>query len=193
MRTYVAEINGEAVMAFRAEDDEKAQWAADEENGGLRLGLNGANGLYRVDGTPLCDLVSEIKVRRATETEHNQWVKARDSEIGSAHEGKQIDPSMNDDPDELNVYLVPTKSLDAEEAAAIFHEICAFLASKSGHSIDPKTLPEEVRSQIVREAEQAIEQYEDDETESLDPKLIELIDEYIVLAPNPLFRRLGMF
>jgi hypothetical protein len=52
MRTYVAEIDGEALIAFRAEGDNDAYYIVNETNGNLQLGLNGFSGVVRVDGTP---------------------------------------------------------------------------------------------------------------------------------------------
>ena len=41
MRTYIAEINGEALIAFRAKGDHEAYDIVNEKNGDLQLGLNG--------------------------------------------------------------------------------------------------------------------------------------------------------
>jgi hypothetical protein len=109
MRTYVAEINGEALIAFRAEGDNDAYHIVNETNGDLRLGLNGFFGLVRVDGNPLWDGETEIKVRPATGSEDKIWLDARDAEFG---EGKLINPSMGDDPDALNVYLIATSAVE---------------------------------------------------------------------------------
>jgi len=109
MRTYVAEIDGEALIAFRAESDNDAYHIVNETNGDLQLGLNGFSGVVRVDGNPLWDGETEIKVRPATEGEDKIWLDARDAEFG---EGKQIDRSTGDDPDALNVYLIPTFAVD---------------------------------------------------------------------------------
>ncbi len=111
-QTYVAEINGEAVLAFRAEDDDDAYCQVNEENGDVQLGLNGFVGVLRADGGVLWDGETEIIARPATEAEHQQWLRVRDAEIGSAYEGKQIDPSMGDDLDDFNVYLIPIKPVD---------------------------------------------------------------------------------
>jgi hypothetical protein len=112
MRTYVAEVNGEALIAFRAEGDNDAYHIVNETNGDLQLGLNGFNGVVGVDGNPLWDGATEIKVRQATDSEDKIWLDARDAESG---EGKQIDPIMGDDPDILNVYLVPTCAIEDDE------------------------------------------------------------------------------
>ena len=101
MKTYVAEVNGEAVMAFRAEDDDAALGIVNEENGGLRLGLYD---VLRADGKPLWDGESIISSRLATAAEHDEWLKVRDAEIAAAG-GKQVNPG--DDPDDFNVYLIP--------------------------------------------------------------------------------------
>ena len=111
MKTYVAEINGEAIMAFRAEDDDAALGIVNEENGGLRLGLYD---VLRADGKPLWDGESIISSRLATAAEHDQWLEVRDAEIGIA-EGKQINPEIGDDPDDYNVYLIPVIGLDDED------------------------------------------------------------------------------
>ncbi len=91
MRIYVAEINGEVLIAFRAKGDDEAHGIVNEKNGDLQLGLNGFNGVVRADGSPLWDGETEIKVRPATDDEHETWREALDAETG---EGKQIDPSM---------------------------------------------------------------------------------------------------
>jgi hypothetical protein len=39
MNTYVAEVNGEAIVAFRAEDDDAAFGIVSDENAGSQLGL----------------------------------------------------------------------------------------------------------------------------------------------------------
>jgi hypothetical protein len=109
MRTYIAEINGEALIAFRAKGDHEAYDIVNEKNGDLQLGLNGFNGVVRPDGSPLWDGEMEIKVRQATDDEHETWREALDAETG---EGKQIDPSIGGDRDALNVYLIPTCAVE---------------------------------------------------------------------------------
>jgi len=98
MRTYIAEINGEALIAFRAKGDHEAYDIVNEKNGDLQLGLNGFNGVVRPDGSPLWDGETEIKVRPATDDEHETWHEALDAETGA---GKQIDPSMGGGRDAL--------------------------------------------------------------------------------------------
>jgi len=115
MKTYVAEINGEAVMAFRAMDDDDARDMASDEDGDLQQSLNESSGVVREDGSPLWDGKSEIKVRRATEAEDEDWRTARDEEIENADEGEPIDSELEDDFDDFNVYLIPVKSADDEE------------------------------------------------------------------------------
>ena len=112
MRTYVAEINGEALIAFRAKGDNEAYDIVNEKNGDLRRGLNGFNGLVRPDGSPLWNGETEIKVRPATDDEHKTWCEALDAETG---EGKQIDPSTGGDWDALNVYLIATSAVEGED------------------------------------------------------------------------------
>ena len=112
MRTYVAEINGEALIAFRAKGDNEAYGIVNEKNGDLQLGLNGFSGVVRPDGSPLWNGETEIKARPATDDEHETWREALDAETG---EGKQIDPSMGGNRDALNVYLVPTSAVEGED------------------------------------------------------------------------------
>jgi hypothetical protein len=112
MRTYVAEINGEALIAFRAKGDNEANDIVNEKNGDLQLGLHGFNGVVRPDGSPLWNGETEITVRPATDDEHKTWCEALDAETG---EGKQIDPSMGGDWDALNVYLIATSAVEGED------------------------------------------------------------------------------
>jgi hypothetical protein len=111
VKTYVAEIKGEAVVAFRAENDDMAYEIVNEKDDGMQLGLSGS---LSADGSPLWDKKSEITARPATEAEQDLWLKARDAEIGDASEGHQVDPRMGHDPDDFVVYLVPI-SLDDED------------------------------------------------------------------------------
>ena len=112
MRTYVAEINGEALIAFRAKGNNEAYDIVNEKNGDLQRGLNGFNGVVHPHGGPLWDGETEIKVRPATDDEHETWRDALDAETG---EGKQIDPSMGGDWDALNVYLIATSAVEVED------------------------------------------------------------------------------
>jgi hypothetical protein len=112
MKTYVAEINGEAIVAFRAEDDDEAQQMVDEQDGDVQVGLNGFSGLLRENGDVLWDGATEIKTRVATEVEHERWAKVLAAETGSANEGKQIDLEAGDDPNDLIAYLIPVHSVD---------------------------------------------------------------------------------
>jgi hypothetical protein len=115
MKIYVAEVNGEAVMAFRAMDDDDAHDMASDEDGDVQQGLNESSGVVREDGSPLWDGKSEIKVRPATEAEAEDWRTARDAEIEDADEGEPIDSEIEEDFDDFNVYLIPVKSADDEE------------------------------------------------------------------------------
>jgi hypothetical protein len=115
MKTYVAEINGEAVMAFRAIDDDDARDMASDEDGDLQQSLNESSGMVREDGSPLWDGKSEIRVRPATEAEDEDWRTARDAEIENADEGELIDSEIEDEFDDFIVYLIPVESADAEE------------------------------------------------------------------------------
>ncbi len=114
MKTYVAEINGEAVMAFRAMDDDDARDMASDEEGDLQQSLNEFSGVVREDGSPLWDGKSEIRVRLATEAEDEDWRTARDADIENADEGEPIDSEIEEF-DDVNVYLIPVKSTDDED------------------------------------------------------------------------------
>jgi hypothetical protein len=112
MNTYVVEINGEAIVAFRAEDDDAAFGIVNDENGGLQLSLYD---VLRADGKPLWDGESTISSRPATAAEHDEWLKVRNAEIGAAADGKQIDSETCHGPDDLNVYLVPVIDPDDDD------------------------------------------------------------------------------
>jgi hypothetical protein len=86
MKIYVAEINGEAIMAFPAEDDGSAFGIVNEKNGDFQLGLSDV--VRANNGKPLWDGESTISPRLATAAEHDQWFKALNA-------------------DDLNVYLIP--------------------------------------------------------------------------------------
>jgi hypothetical protein len=45
MKTYVASIGGNAVLAFRAEDDDNARAMIDDQEGGIRSDLKALVGL----------------------------------------------------------------------------------------------------------------------------------------------------
>jgi hypothetical protein len=101
MKTYVAEINGEAILAFRAENDDAAQRIICDENGGFRMVVRGYSGLMRADGRVLWDGISFIGYRLASLREHELWLTLRASRTESA-----------DNPDDWVVYLVPVVSID---------------------------------------------------------------------------------
>ena len=83
MELYVAEIGGEAILAFRAEDDDEAYESVHDE---LFWGL------LRADGkTVLWDGESEISVRRASADEYDRW-----NEIS--------------EPDDHFIFLIPVRT-----------------------------------------------------------------------------------
>lgn len=118
MKTYVAEINGEAVVAFRAMDDDDAHDMVSDEDGDLQQSLSESSGMVRADGSPLWDGKSEITARPATEPEDQAWRKARDAEIESADEGEPIDSELEDDFDDFTVYLISVKLVGDDEREA---------------------------------------------------------------------------
>jgi hypothetical protein len=96
MKTYVASIGGQAVLAFRAEDDDQAQAvvAAASMRSDLQV-------LVDTDGKPLWDGKSAIEVREATAAQHAEWQQSRDQAISDG----EIDLDAGNDPDEWNVYF----------------------------------------------------------------------------------------
>jgi hypothetical protein len=98
MKTYVACIGGEAVLAFRAEDDDEARAMIDDQEGGMRSDLKA---LVGADGKPLWDGKSAIQAQEATAAQHAEWEQSRDQAISD----EEIDLDAGDDPDEWSVYL----------------------------------------------------------------------------------------
>jgi hypothetical protein len=101
MKTYVACIGAEAVLAFRAEDDDEARAMIDDQDGGIRSDLKA---LVGADEKPLWDGKSAIQAREATATQNAEWEQSRDQAIGD----EEIDLDSGDDPDEWNVHLTRT-------------------------------------------------------------------------------------
>jgi len=98
LKTYVACVGGEAVLAFRAEDDDEARAMIDDQEGGMRSDLKA---LVGADGKPLWDGKSAIQAREATAAQHAEWEQSRDQAISD----EEIDLDAGDDPDEWSVYL----------------------------------------------------------------------------------------
>jgi hypothetical protein len=107
MKTFVAVIGGEAIMAFRAEDEEEAYAKVQDENEGICLGLNGGTGVLRADGRPLWDGEAPIAVRPASDAEHEVWRRT----------SKSLHDDGDDyaDDDEIAAYLVPLRSSDEDD------------------------------------------------------------------------------
>jgi hypothetical protein len=104
MKTYVACIGEEAVLAFRAENDDDAHAVIDDEEGSIRSDLKV---LVGTDEKPLWDGKSALQVREATAAQHAEWEQSRDQAISD----EEIDLDAGDDPDEWSVYLtrIPRK------------------------------------------------------------------------------------
>jgi hypothetical protein len=98
MKTYVACIGEEAVLAFRAENDDDAHAMIDDEEGSIRSDLKVLVGAHE---KPLWDGKSAIQVREATAAQHAEWEQSRDQAISD----EEIDLDAGDDPDEWSVYL----------------------------------------------------------------------------------------
>jgi len=98
MKTYVACIGEEAVLAFRAENDDEAHAMIDDEEGSIRTDLKA---LVGADEKPLWDGNSAIHIREATAAQHAEWAQSRDQAISD----EEIDLDAGDDPDEWSVYL----------------------------------------------------------------------------------------
>ena len=99
MKTYVATIGGNAVLAFRAEDDDQAREMIDDHEGNVRSDLHV---LVDTDGNPLWDGKSVIEAREATASQHAEWEQSRDQAISDG----ELDLDAGNDPDEWNVYLI---------------------------------------------------------------------------------------
>jgi hypothetical protein len=99
MKTYVASIGGNAVLAFRAEDDDQARAIVDDPEGNMRSDLQA---LVGADGKPLWDGKSAIQAREATPAQHTEWEQSRDQAISDG----EIDLDAGNDPDGWNVYLI---------------------------------------------------------------------------------------
>ena len=95
MRTYVVEIGGKAALAFRAETDNEAEDAVEDEDG-LRSDLRALTG---PEDKPLWDGKSPVAVRRASAAEHAEWEQSRDQAITDG----EIDLDAGDNPDEWSV------------------------------------------------------------------------------------------
>jgi hypothetical protein len=99
MKTYVAYIGEEAVLTFRAENEDEAQeMIDDEEEGSIRSELKV---LVGADEKPLWDGKSAIHIREATAAQNAEWEQSRDQAISD----EEIDLDAGDDPDEWSVYL----------------------------------------------------------------------------------------
>jgi hypothetical protein len=98
MKTYVACIGEEAILAFRAENDDAANAMIDDKEGSIRSDLKV---LVGTNEKPLWDGKSAIQVREATAAQHAEWEQSRDQAISD----EEIDLDAGDDPDEWSVYL----------------------------------------------------------------------------------------
>jgi hypothetical protein len=116
MRTYIVEIDGEAVMAFRAEDYAEARTRVhgkESEQGGIKTVLLEYN---RTNGRPLWNGISELTTRVANESEARRWEKVCATVRGPGHEGYLIDLQNGEDPDDFNAFLIPiVDPLEADE------------------------------------------------------------------------------
>jgi hypothetical protein len=104
MKTFVAYIGGQAVLAFRAEDNDQARAIINNDEGSMRSDLKV---LVGTDGTPLWDGKSAIEAREATAAQHAEWEQARDQAIAVG----EIDLDAGNDPDEWEVYLMSVPEL----------------------------------------------------------------------------------
>lgn len=104
MKTYVACVGEEAVLAFRAENDDEAHEMVNDKEGSIRSDLKV---LIGADEKPLWDGRSAIEAREATAAQQAEWEQSRDQAISD----EEIDLDAGDDPDEWSVYLtgVPGK------------------------------------------------------------------------------------
>ena len=98
MKPYVACIGEVAILAFRAEDNDKAHEMVDDKEGSIRSDLRA---LVGTDEKPLWDGKSAIHLRDATTAQHAEWEQSRDQAISD----EEIDLDAGDDPDVWSVYL----------------------------------------------------------------------------------------
>ena len=98
MKTYVAWLGGDAVFAFRAENDDEAHAMIDDEEGSIRTDLKA---LVGADEKPLWDGKSAIQLQEASAAQHAEWEQSRDQAIND----EEIDLDAGDDPDEWSVCL----------------------------------------------------------------------------------------
>ena len=98
MKTYAACIGEEAVLAFRAANDDEAHEMIDDEEGSVRSDLKV---LVGTDDKPLWDGKSAVQMREASAAQHAEWEQSRDQAIGD----EEIDLDAGHDPDDWNVYL----------------------------------------------------------------------------------------
>jgi hypothetical protein len=98
MKTYVACVGEEAVLAFRAENDDQAHEMIDDKEGSIRSDLKV---LVATDEKSLWDGKAAIHMREATAAQHAEWEQSRDQAISD----EEIDLDAGDDPDEWSVYL----------------------------------------------------------------------------------------
>jgi hypothetical protein len=105
METYVAFVGEQAVLAFRAEDDDQAHAMIEDKEGTIRSDLKVLVGR---EEKPLWDGKSAIRVREATAAQHAEWEQSRNQAISD----EEIDLDAGDDPDEWSVYLarIPQKN-----------------------------------------------------------------------------------
>jgi hypothetical protein len=103
MKTYVACVGEEAVLAFRAENDDQAHEMIDDKEGSVRSDLRV---LVGTDEKPLWDGRSAIHMREATAAQNAEWEQSRDQAISD----EEIDLAAGDDPDEWSVYLTSIPS-----------------------------------------------------------------------------------
>jgi hypothetical protein len=94
MHTYVAEISGRAIFAFRSVDDSGAQaWL--DIHGVMRRTLE----RLLSGGTAVWDGQAEIIARKATAGESTTWQRLSD---------KVTDGEAVEGPDSITVWLIPT-------------------------------------------------------------------------------------
>jgi hypothetical protein len=98
MKTYVACIGEEALLAFRAENDDDAHVMIYDKEGSIRSDLET---LVGADEKPLWDGKSAIQMREATAAQHAEWEQSRDQAISD----EEIDIDAGEDPDDWSVYL----------------------------------------------------------------------------------------
>jgi hypothetical protein len=102
MQTYVAEIDGRGIFAFRADDVACAQAWLD-----IHAVMRHALETVHSDGQPIWNGRAPIIARHATSSEATTWINLRDELVATGR---------LEEPDIITVWLIPTSDQRTSEA-----------------------------------------------------------------------------